>query len=86
MNHNLHLAFDAVLPGEAVIPMVSCHVYVRQMTGSRHGLGALSPECASFAELKEQVNRLKAELDVVLESGRKQFGSHELKLERLRSS
>lgn len=76
MNHTLNLGFDSVLPGQQSIPMVSARIVVSQMSGDRFGLGRVSPECVSIAELEEQVIRLKGELDRVLIEGKAKFSQY----------
>jgi hypothetical protein len=84
--YNLDLSFQSSGATSDEIPFVRARVIVVHTTGGPGaGLGAISPECVSYAELQVQVERLERELDSILLAGRHHFGQYSKSIGRSRA-
>lgn len=73
-NYSLELDFQEVpLFGEGTATIQRAHIALKQWTTSETGTPRISAECASAAEVQENVNRLKAELDAIAAKAKQKF-------------
>jgi hypothetical protein len=74
---NLALRFRPTMLGG--IPAASiCYIYVESFQSFEAGPDAaksITPLCVNLEELREQVDRLKAELDEIVTEARSEFGA-----------
>ena len=51
----------------------SVHIYLQRLVRHANGMLSVTPDCASLAEMEEEIEQLKQELDEMLKQTRRAF-------------
>jgi len=54
----------------------SVHIYLQRLVRHANGMLAVTPDCASLAEMEEEIEEMKHELDEMLQQTRRAFREH----------
>jgi len=73
MSHSLEL--DFVTPVKEMPSPPRARIYIKTCSSDMKGLSYITPDCVSFAEFEEQINRLQKELDEIRGKAKKRFAA-----------
>jgi len=74
MSYSLDLHFVDHRKASLPAPPVA-QIYIKTSTREEDGTTYITPECMSFGEFNEQIDRLQKELEELRKKAKKKFGS-----------